>query len=240
MCNYVYVYCGRLIWKLRFQDRCMCKNQFKRSAQFAMTGSILWDEEILSIPFDPIKSTLLDWPHCLIASSGVGSVQLNLFLRMLLSSISQDEMEAFLGRVRFSSDHGVRALRVKPGFLHHSLADAGSAFKLPASETYTFLMGMMLFVDLVLVPEGLYIPECRCLQLLASLLDILFHPQGVTLFGSTLLRLADQYYDMYLDVYGELQRPSSDFLRCSHICMYRVPKRRQVQTHRCINTDKAS
>ena len=22
MCNYVYVYCGRLIWKLRFQDRC--------------------------------------------------------------------------------------------------------------------------------------------------------------------------------------------------------------------------
>ena len=58
-----------------------------------MTGSMLWDAEILNIPFDPIASTLLDWPHCLIASSGVGSVQLNLFVRMLLSSITQEEME---------------------------------------------------------------------------------------------------------------------------------------------------
>ena len=168
-----------------------------------MTGSMLWDAEILNIPFDPIKSTLLDWPHCLIASSGVGSVQLNLFMRMLLSSITQEEMEEFMMRVRFNRRD---SLSLKAGFLDDMLADAGSAFKLPASDTYAFLTGLMLFVDVVLVPEGLYIPECRCLQLLTSILDILFHPEGPTLFGPTLLRLADQYYDMYLDLYGELAK----------------------------------
>ena len=167
-----------------------------------MTGSMLWDAEILNIPFDPIASTLLDWPHCLIASSGVGSVQLNLFVRMLYLSITQEEMEQFMCKVRFGQKQ--QSLRLRPGFLDWALADAGSAFKLTASDTYTFLTGMMLFVDLVLVPEGLYIPECRCLQLLTAILDILFHPQGPTLFGQTLLRLADQYYDMYLDLYGEL------------------------------------
>ena len=182
--------------------RSSCRNQFKRSAQFPMTGSMLWDAEILNIPFDPIKSTLLDWPHCLIASSGVGSVQLNLFVRMLLSSITQEEMEEFMCKVNFGSRN--HDLRLKPGFLDWAITDEGSAFKMTASDTYTFLTGMMLFVDLVLVPEGLYIPECRCLQLLTTILDLLFHPQGPTLFGQTLLRLADQYYDMYLDLYGEL------------------------------------
>ena len=164
-------------------------------------------DEVVSDMVDMTKAIYTDTAHCLLASGGIAQFHINQFVLRIVNSSKTTlaDLDRFASRVNVP-----RQKLTKTFFQDRIVAGDGKHARCFASETWTVVVVLGMFADLVLVPDGRLVDEVKCLK---HLEDLLFHIGAQTIEHAVPAQeAARQHHILFLQLYPECAKPKLHYL----------------------------
>ena len=170
---------------------------------------ILWHPTLKRVVC-PVGQTMFDWMHILVASGGVAQYEVNEYVKILRQhNVSFERLDSFAQEVIAPQKH----FKLPKGFFQERVnTEDNSHIRCFANEVLLAIPVLLLFNQLVLGPTGL-LPEHReCLQLMATILDMLKRGQRLLQLLPQLRRAIDKHNVLFGRLYSECTKPKFHWL----------------------------
>lgn len=170
---------------------------------------ILWHPTLKRLVC-PVGQTMFDWMHILVASGGVAQYEVNEYVKILRQhNVSLERLDAFAQEVVSPQKH----FKLPKDFFQERVNNEdNSHIRCFANEVLVAIPVLVLFNQLVLEPTGL-LPEHReCLQLMATILDLLKRGQTLLQLLPELTQAIDKHNVLFGRLYPECAKPKYHWL----------------------------
>eukprot|EP00438_Fugacium_kawagutii_P026421 Skav225686 [mRNA] locus=scaffold243:53674:55491:- [translate_table: standard] len=158
----------------------------------------------------PVDQTMFDWMHILVASGGVAQYEVNEYVKILRQhNVSFDQLDSFAQEVKPPKKH----FKLPKDFFRERVNNEdNSHIRCFASEVLLAIPVLVLFNQLVLEPTGLLPEHRQCLQLMATILDILRRAQTLLQLLPQLRGAIDKHNVLFGRLYPECAKPKYHWL----------------------------
>ena len=175
---------------------------------FKSTG-ILW-HPTLRDKVCPVRQTVYDWMHILVASGGVCQYECNEYVKVLKEQgILPGQLDAFATQVTFPKKHQ----RLPKKFFQERVNwEDNTVLKAFAGETLLVVDTLVLSNRIVLEPLGVLQDHRECLELVASILGILSGGTAAHQFQHELKQKIARHNKLFDKLYSECAKPKFHWL----------------------------
>ena len=171
--------------------------------------SVLW-HPTLGTKVCPIKNTMFDWMHVLVASGGVAQYEVNEFAKQIRDAgIPLSALDTFGKVVRVPKSRGNLPSKFWQDRVN---MEANCHIKAFAGEVLVAVPSLNLFASSVLQPLGLLPDHCLCLQYLNDILDILTQQHRALKFIGELEEAIGKHAVLFRRLYDDCAKPKFHWL----------------------------
>lgn len=175
---------------------------------FKATG-ILW-HPTLRDKVCPVRQTVYDWMHILVASGGVCQYECNEYVKVLKGQgVLPAQLDAFAAQVFFPKKYQQLP---KKFFEERVNWEDNTVLKAFAGETLLVVDTLVLFNEIVLKPLGILQDHRESLELASDILGILSLGAAANQFQRELKRKIARHNELFEQLYSECAKPKFHWL----------------------------